>query len=209
MGLIRNRCTSRAEQKEVRDHCRSWTAGLPPKQGLQCLMLFFRQQPDEVFCHIVGEALDWMEHDLKDYITDPAAMVFLLPQTAKLITAGAVLATVEELRAALQSPEVYEIEPTHRLIIKEALQRYCELYNEGPLSTEVHGQYEIPKLYRDRMLALFLGEFTVVPKEKEEARTEAIQLCLLADAPWHSAILRDQSPWFKAGSAYPYMSHAT
>jgi hypothetical protein len=171
-------------------------------------MLFFRQQPDEVFCHIVGEALDWMEHDLKDYVTDPTGMLSPLPRTAKLITPGAALATVEELRAALQSPEVYEIEPMHRLIIKEALQRYCELYNERPRDTAVHVQYEIPELSRDRMLALFLGEFTVPPKEKDEARTEAIQLSLLADAPWHTAILREQSSWFKAGSVYPYMPHA-
>lgn len=172
-------------------------------------MLFFQQQPDEVFNDIVREALDWMEHDLKDYVTDPATMMFPLPQTAKLITPGAALATVEELRAALQSQEVYELEPMHRLIIQEALQWYCELYNEKPQGTEVYSRYKIHELHRDRMLTLFLGDFTVVAKEQEEARTEAIQLCLLADAPWHTAILRDRSPWFRAGSGYPYIAHAT
>ena len=172
-------------------------------------MLCFQQQPDEVFNDIVREALDWMEHDLKDYVTDPASMMFPLPQTAKLITPGAALATVEELRAALKSQDVYELEPMHRLIIKEALQRYCELYNDKPQGTDVHARYGILELHRDAMLTLFLGEFKVVPKEQEDARTEAIQLYLLADAPWRTAILRDLSPWFRAGSAYPYIAHTT
>jgi hypothetical protein len=53
---------------------------------------------------------------------------------------------VEDLRVEIDSCAVYELEPMHRLFVAEALQRYCEAYNDQPQDTEVHVRYEIHQL---------------------------------------------------------------
>ena len=109
-------------------------------EGLECPMLLFRERPDEVFYDIVRESLAGLAEDLKPAEVDPKLMGALLPKTAKMLSGGEALATVDELILALASPEVFELAPMHRLILSEALERYCESYNNHPQDTDVHAR---------------------------------------------------------------------
>ena len=170
-------------------------------------MLLFRAQPDEVFHAIVREALRWLSDDLKPAERDPFIMTSLLPLTAKRLSVGAALATVEELRAALDSSAVYEFEPMHRLIVAEALQRYCEAYNDQPQDTEVHLCYEIHQLDYPAMQKVFLDSIeSALSEDPATARKEALQLYIVADAPWRTIIPREDSPWYRPDRPYPALS---
>jgi len=167
-------------------------------------MLFFRERPDEVFYGIVREALAWLAEDLKSTETDPALMAALLPQTATMLSAGAALATVDELIPALESPEVFELAPMHRLVLSEALKRYCEFYNDQPQDTDVHARYQIRQIDCARMIKMFLRPFDEAFEETpDHARTEALQLSILGDASSRPPMRRDRSLWYLKEGVYP------
>ncbi|MEP6601784.1 MAG: hypothetical protein ABJB49_08210 [Nitrospirota bacterium] len=167
-------------------------------------MLFFRERPDEVFHDIVREALVWLKKDLTHGETDPHMMTAVLPKTATVLTLGPALATVDELLEALDGVQMFELTPMHRLILSEALERYCESYNNRPQDTDVHARYEIHQLDGRRMHTIFLAPFDAAMQEAPaQARTEALQLTMLADAPWRSPISRDLSLWYRKGDVYP------
>ena len=66
-------------------------------------MLLFRERPDEVFYDIVRESLAGLAEDLKPAEVDPKLMGALLPKTAKMLSGGEALATVDELILALRA----------------------------------------------------------------------------------------------------------
>ena len=72
-------------------------------------MLFFRQRSDVVFCDILREALAWIAEDLKANETDPHVMSTLLPRVAPVLSFETALATVGELRMALDSAQAIEV----------------------------------------------------------------------------------------------------
>jgi len=167
-------------------------------------MLLFREWPDEVFHDIVRELLARLAQDLKPAETDPTLMTAMLPKTAKMISAGAALATVDELLPALESPEVFELAPMHRLVLGEALERYCKLYNRQPQGTEVYTRYEIPQLDYMRMINMFLRPFDEAFREApDHARTEALQLSILGDVSSRPPMRRDRSLWYLKEAVYP------
>lgn len=167
-------------------------------------MLLFRERPDEVFQDIVREALARLARDLKPTETDATLMILLLPRTATMLSAGAALATVDELILALESPDVFELAPMHRLVLSEALERYCESYNDRPEDTDVHARYAIPQLDCARMINMFLPPFDEVFREApDHARAEALQLSILADASSRSPMRRDLSLWYLKEAVYP------
>ena len=167
-------------------------------------MLLFRERPDEVFHDIVREALTWMAEDLKPAETASVLMATLLPKTAKMLGAGAALATVDELLLALESRDVFELAPMHRLVLSEALVRYCESYNDQPQDTDVHARYQIPQLDCVRMIAMFVRPFDEAFQEApDEARTEALQFSILADASSRPPMRRDLSLWYVKEAIYP------
>ena len=167
-------------------------------------MLLFREWPDEVFHDIVREALARLAEDLKPAETAPELMAVLLPKTAKLLSAGAALATVDELIPALVSREVFELAPMQRLLLSEALERYCESYNDRPQDTDVYGRYEIRQLDCARMITMFLPPFDEAFHEApDHARTEALQLSILADASLRLPMRRDLSLWYVKEAIYP------
>ena len=167
-------------------------------------MLLFRERPDEVFHDIVREALARLAEDLKPAEMDPMLMAVLLPKTAKLLSAGAALATVDELIPALVSREVFELAPMQRLLLSEALERYCKSYNDRPQDTDVYGRYEIRQLDCARMITMFLPPFDEAFHEApDHARTEALQLSILADASLRLPMRRDLSLWYVKEAIYP------
>jgi hypothetical protein len=169
-------------------------------------MLYFREQPDEIFHHIVREALMWLKEELTDGETDPGMMTAVLPKTSRVLTVGPALATVDELLEALDQPEMYQLTPMHDLIISEALDRYCESYNDQPQDTDVHARYEIHELDNRRMQTLFLQPSDAALRETpSHARMEALQLTILADPPWRVPISPDSSHWYRKGQMYPIM----
>jgi hypothetical protein len=166
--------------------------------------LFFRERPDEVFHAIVREALQWLKEDLTPGETYPHIMTEVLPKTARVLTLGPALATVDEFLEVLDRPEMYELTPMHRLIVSEALERYGESYNDRPQDTDVHARYEIHELDGPRIQAIFLAPVDVALQEAPaRARTEALQLTMLADVSWRSPISRDLSRWYRKGDVYP------
>ena len=167
-------------------------------------MLLFRERPDEVFHDIVREALARLAEDLKPAEMDPTLMAVLLPKTAKLLSAGAALATVDELIPALESREVFELAPMQRLLLSEALERYCKSYNNQPQETDVHDRHEICQLDCARMITMFLPPFDEAFHEApDHARTEALQLSILADASSRLPMRRDLSLWYVKEAIYP------
>jgi hypothetical protein len=167
-------------------------------------MLLFREWPDEVFHDIVRESLARLAEDLKPAETAPTFMTVILPKTAKMISAGAALATVDELLAALESPEVFELAPMHRLVLGEALERYCQLYNRQPQETGMYARYKIPQLDCTRMINMFLRPFDEAFREApDQARTEALQLSILADVSSRPPMRRDRSHWYLKEAVYP------
>jgi hypothetical protein len=170
-------------------------------------MLLFRQRPDVVFCDIVREALAWIAEDLKANETDPHVMSTLLPLVAPVLSFETALATVAELRTALDSAAVYELEPVHRLILANALKRYCEAYNDQPQQTELHWRYEVHKLNCERLVGTFLGPLTLVGSATLSVcpGDVALQLYISADAPWRSPLPQNESPWHRSETEYPFV----
>jgi hypothetical protein len=167
-------------------------------------MLLFRERSDEVFHDIVREALAWLAHDLKPAETDPGLMAAVLPKTAKMLSAGAALATVDELIPALESHDMFELAPMHRLVVSEALERYCRSYNDQPQNTAVHARYHIRRLDCARMINMFLRPFDEAFQEApDHAREEALQLSILADASCRPPMRRDLSLWYLKEDVYP------
>jgi hypothetical protein len=168
-------------------------------------MLLFRQRPDVIFCDLVREALTDVAEDLKANDTDPNVMSVVMPRVAPVLSRQTALTAVEALGTALDTTDVYELEPMHRLLLAEALKRYCETYNDQPQETALHGRYEIHELNCERLVSTFLGHvaafetatLSVCPGEV------SLELYLSADAPWHSALPKHESPWFRPGIEYP------
>jgi hypothetical protein len=168
-------------------------------------MFLFRQQADVIFCDLVREALTCVTADLKANDTDPHIMSVLMPRVASALSPQTGLATVEALRTAMDTADVYELEPMHRLVLAEALKRYCESYNGQPQGSALYGRYEIPELNCEGLVSTFLGHvaafetatLSVCPGEV------SLQLYLSADAPWHSSLPEHESPWFRRGIEYP------
>jgi hypothetical protein len=167
-------------------------------------MLLFRERPDEVFHDIVREALASLAEHLKPAEVDPRIMAALLPKTAKMISGGEALATVDELILALASSDVFELAPMHRLILSETLERYCESYNSHPQDTDVHARYEIRHLDCARMINMFIRPFGEAFNEApDQARMEAMQLSILGDASSRPPTRRDLSLWYQRKAVYP------
>lgn len=167
-------------------------------------MLLLRERPDEVFQVIVREALDALKEALTVGETDPHMMAAVLPKTSQVLSLGPALATVDELLAALDRNEMYELTPMHRLLLSEALEQYCASYKAQPQDTDVHARYDIDELDKGRMQTMFLAPFDAALHETPaQARTEALQLSIIADAPWRTPIPRDQSLWYRKGEKYP------
>ena len=167
-------------------------------------MLLFRERPDEVFYDIVRESLTRLAEELKPAEANPALMTALLPKTANMLGAGAALATVDELLSALESPDVFELAPMHRLVLSEALERYCQHYNRQPQETRIYARYEIPQLDCTRMITMFIRPFEEAFQEApDHARTEALQLSILADASSRGPMRRDLSLWYVKEAVYP------
>lgn len=115
--------------------------------------------------------------DLKLAETEPKLIAALLPKTAKMLNARDALAMVDELIAALESHDVFELEPIHRLLLSEALERYCESDSDQPQDTDVHARFEIHQLDCARIITAFLRPFDAALHEgPAQARTEALQL---------------------------------
>ena len=76
--------------------------------------------------------------DLKLAETEPKLIAALLPKTAKMLNARDALAMEDELIAALESHDAFELEPIQRLLLSEALERYCESDSDQPQDTDVH-----------------------------------------------------------------------
>jgi hypothetical protein len=105
---------------------------------------------------------------------------------------------------ALESPEVFELAPMHRLVLSEALERYCESYNDQPENTDVHARYQIRQLDCARMINMFLRPFDEAFQEApDHARMEALQLSILADASSRLPTRRDLSLWYIKEAIYP------
>lgn len=167
-------------------------------------MLLFRTRPDDIFQDIVREALAWLKDDLTRGETDPKVMTAELPKTGSLLTVGPALATVDELLMALNRTEMYDLTPMHRLILSEALERYGESFNDQPQDTDVHQRYAIHEVDTRRMQALFLAPIEPALRETPaQARTEALQLVIIGDAPWRTPIPQDLSPWYRKDEVYP------
>lgn len=167
-------------------------------------MLLFRERPDEVFHDIVREALGWLKEELTKGETDPRMLTAVLPKSSQVLSLGPALATVDELLEALDRNEVSELTPMHRLLVSEALARYCQSYNDQPQDTDVHARYEIHQLDNERMQTIFLAPFDAALQETPaQARTEALQLSIIADAPWRIPIPLDRSLWYRKGEKYP------
>ena len=92
-------------------------------------------------------------------------------------------------------------------IVAEGLQRYCEAYNDQPQDTEVHVRYEVHELDYPAMQRAFLDSVdSALSEDPATARQEALQLYIVADAPWRTIIPREGSPWYRPDRPYPALS---
>jgi hypothetical protein len=89
-------------------------------------MLLFRQQADVIFCDLVREALTCVAEELKTNDTDPHVMSAVMPRVAPVMSCQTCLTAIDALRTALDTVDMYELEPMHRLFLAEAFKRYCE-----------------------------------------------------------------------------------
>lgn len=167
-------------------------------------MLYFQERPDEIFQDIVRESLTRAKAELTDAESHPHLWSTILPKTRQVLALGPALATVDELLGVLDRPEVYDLMPVHRLLICDAVQRYCEISNRLLGGATVHTRHKIDVIHPGPLCRIFLEPFdSALTEASGQARTEALQLLLLGDPPWQVPIARNVSPWYRQNKEYP------
>jgi hypothetical protein len=173
-------------------------------------MLRYQQPADEVFRDVVQEALDWIIEDLGETAPDSEAYPELLPQAARFFELQTALETLERLRTCSVSPELYQPAAPHRVLLSDALMRYCTLFNEEPFGgfgSHVHEKYGLRRIDCAQLITAFLGE----PDEDAHAlrgkrlRVQDLGLRKVAVKPEQPDVTpASASPWYRPGAEkYP------
>jgi hypothetical protein len=114
--------------------------------------------PDEVFLDIVAEALEFAIADLSKSSANREMYRELFPHASQYVEAGAALDLLHSLKRCNVAPEWYHLESLHRVLLSDAIRRYCALYNTQPEAMRLHADYELRRLEWAPMLRLFIGE---------------------------------------------------
>jgi hypothetical protein len=114
--------------------------------------------PDEVFLDIVAESLEFAIADLSKSSANREMYRELFPHASQYIEAGAALDLLHSLKRCNVAPEWYHLGSLHRVLLSDAIRRYCALYNTQPEAMRLHADYELRRLEWAPMLRLFIGE---------------------------------------------------
>jgi hypothetical protein len=184
-------------------------------------MLRYLRPADEVFLDVLHEALDWMIEDLRENVQDPEAYGDLAPRTARILEAPTAVEALEKLRAASEAPELYALNAAHRLLLVEALIRYCDLFNEEPFGgygSAVYEKYGVRHVDGERLIAAFIGPVEDPPRQGasqvealvsgKRLRKDALHLQPVSPEGDLPRILpADASPWYRPGTeSYPVLT---
>src|SRR5437763_15171932 len=106
-------------------------------------MLVSLHTPDEIFQDIVAEALESAIVDLSTTSTDREMYRQLFPHTSQYVEGRTALELLHSLQRCNLSPEWYDLQSLHRVLLSAALRRYCARYNAQPQSMRLHAKYEL------------------------------------------------------------------
>jgi hypothetical protein len=188
-------------------------------------MLRYLQPADEVFRDVVQEALSWMIEDLRENSQDPEAYHDLAPRAAGFLDPSAAIETLEQLRTSSEAPDLYQLKAPHRLLLTDAITRYCDLFNEEPFGgygSQVHEKYGLRHLDGERLITSFIGTVGGGPSRSENRghrisaveilhgkriRPQDLVLRIAAGAEQESVMPATVSPWYRAGAeSYPVVT---
>src|SRR5438067_2204104 len=121
-------------------------------------MLVSLNTPDEIFQDIVAEALELAIVDISTTSADGEMYRQLFPHTSQYVEGRAALDLLHSLQRCNLAPEWYYLQSLHRVLLSDAIRRYCARYNAQPQAMRLHAKYELHRLEWAPMLRLFIGE---------------------------------------------------
>jgi hypothetical protein len=173
-------------------------------------MLRYQQPPDEVFRDVVQEALDWIIEDLGEVAPDPEAYPELLPHAARFLELQTALETLERIRTCSASAELYQPAAPHRVLLSDALRRFCDLFNEEPFGgfgSHVHEKYGLRRIDCAQLISAFLGrpDQDAQTLRGKRLRSQDLGLRKVDAKPEHADVTPvSASPWYRPGAEkYP------
>jgi len=173
-------------------------------------MLRYRQPPDEVFRDVVQEALDWIIEDLSESVEDSDAYPELLPHAAHFLELQTALETLERIRSCSMAPDLYQPAAPHRVLLSDALTRYCDLFNEEPFGgfgSHVHEKYGFRRIDCAQLISAFLGhpEDDARVLRGKRLRMQELGLRKVEAKPEQTGVTpASASPWYRPGvERYP------
>ncbi|MDQ6732976.1 MAG: hypothetical protein M3Z35_02495 [Nitrospirota bacterium] len=155
--------------------------------------------PDEVFQDIVAEALELAILDISNSSADREMYRELFPHTSQYVEAGAALGLLHSLKRCNLAPEWYHLESLHRVLLSDAVRRYCALYNTQPQAMRLHANYELHRLEWAPMLRLFIGEPYQDGSFAAPVSSDVMGLRLSDDPGQQPVIYAEQSPFYRRG----------
>jgi hypothetical protein len=160
--------------------------------------------PDEVFQDIVAEALELALADLGKNSANRELYRELFPHASQYVEAGAALGLLHSLKHCNLAPEWYHLESLHRVLLSDAIRRYCALYNTQPQAMRLYANYELHRLDWAPMLRLFIGEPYQDGSFAAPVSRDVMTLRPSDDPGQQPVIREEQSPFYRRGvSIYP------
>lgn len=128
-------------------------------------MLRFQTAPDPIFLELLHSAIEMTIDDLATSSELVLDMNVLLPFSSLFFTVQEARAQLLLLRQAFTAKEWFEPRSYHWLLLYEALQSYCALFNDGPFGAlaERHG---IRHVEVNAVVDLFFWNTTVVATDR-------------------------------------------
>jgi hypothetical protein len=155
--------------------------------------------PDEIFQDIVAEALESAIADLSKSSANREVYRELFPHASQYVEAGTALDLLYSLKRCNVAPEWYHLEPLHRVLLSDAIRRYCALYNAQPEAKRLHADYELRRLEWAPMLRLFIGEPYQDGSFAAPVKRDGMAL-RPSDDPGRQPVIRaEQSPFYRRG----------
>jgi hypothetical protein len=162
-------------------------------------MLVSLHTPDEIFQDIVAESLELATGDIGTTSADGEMYRQLFPHTSQYVEGRAALDLLHLLQRCNLAPEWYDLQSLHRVLLSDAIRRYCARYNAQPQSMRLHTKYELYRLEWAPMLRLFIGEPYQDGSFAAPVSSDGMGL-LPVDDPGQPPVIRaEQSPFYRRG----------
>jgi len=155
--------------------------------------------PDEIFQDIVAEALELAIVDISATSADPKRYRQLFPHTSQYVECRTAHDLLHCLKRCHLAPEWYRLQSLHRVLLSDAVRRYCEQYNAQPQPTRLHARYGLDRLEWAPMLRFFIGEPYQDGSFAAPMNKDAMELPSSDDSGQQPVIRAEQSPFYRRG----------